>query len=307
MAKPIIWLWSFPEFSSSGTTVSNMVTLQQKKNSLTSYLPVCSLVTDHYLLCSPQIRSIQELLLPSSFISRFLHHIVKNDPYYCRQNCLSAINTTITSSPDVLHWLRAVSDVYRDINKEHAAAARQRFWLYLIYKYSPALGSLVSIPSSPISVSSPPFSPHSCSLYDSMTFGHNLSGNLPLLPYFPYIKSEGGVSLRRRPLSDPPRIGSFIHELFPCSGVVPSFQRPCPLPPLMKKACKLRRAGCRCAQWSILIAQESIGIWVRLVPLKGWPEDLALSVLSVTEISTQACIRLMWQSPYCLHANAHAV
>lgn len=157
------------------------------------------------------------------------------------------------------------------------------------------------------SLSSPPFSPHSCSLYDSVTFGHNLSGNLPLLPYFPYIKSGGGVSLRRRPLSDPPRIGSFIHELFPCSGVVPSFQRPCPLPPLMKKACKLRRAGCRCAQWSILIAQESIGIWVRLVPLKGWPEDLALSVLSVTEISTQACIRLMWQSPYCLHANAHAV
>lgn len=76
-------------------------------------------------------------------------------------------------------------------------------------------------------------------------------------------------------------------------------------PPPMKKACKLRHAGCRCAQWSILIAQESIGIWVRLVSLKGWPEDLALSVLSVTEISTQACIRLMWQSPYCLHANAH--
>lgn len=54
---------------------------------------------------------------------------------------------------------RARSDVYRDIsrsNKEFSAAARQRFWLYLIYKYSLALGSLVSM------LFLPHFSPFQC-------------------------------------------------------------------------------------------------------------------------------------------------
>lgn len=62
------------------------------------------------------------------------------------------INITITSSSNVLH-------VYRDIsrsNKEFSAAARQRFWLYLIYKYSLALGSLVSM------LFLPHFSPFQC-------------------------------------------------------------------------------------------------------------------------------------------------
>lgn len=85
--------------------------------------------------------------------------------------CLFTINITITSSPNVLHWVRAVSDVYRDIsrsNKEHTAAARQRFWLYLIYKYSLALRSLVSIPflpSLPLSVFTSLCLTHACLLY----------------------------------------------------------------------------------------------------------------------------------------------
>lgn len=62
------------------------------------------------------------------------------------------------------------------------------------------------------SLSSPPFSPHSCSLYDSVTFGHNLSGNLPLLPYFPYIKSEGGGGFFASAAALRPSTHRFIHS-----------------------------------------------------------------------------------------------
>lgn len=71
------------------------------------------------------------------------------------------------------------------------------------------------------SLSSPPFSPHSCSLYDSVTFGHNLSGNLPLLPYFPYIKSEGGGFLCVGGRS--PTLHASVHSFMNCSRAVELF------------------------------------------------------------------------------------
>lgn len=72
-----------------------------------------------------------------------------------------------SSPPDVPHWVRAM--LCRGIsNKEHsAAAARQSFCLYLIYKYSHAQGSLFSIPFSVFV---------SC-------FGHNRS----LMPQFSHV------------------------------------------------------------------------------------------------------------------------
>lgn len=64
---------------------------------------------------------------------------------------------------------RSRSDVYRDIsrsNKEFSAAARQRFWLYLIYKYSLALRSLVSM------LFLPHFSPFQCLCLICLTPAH---------------------------------------------------------------------------------------------------------------------------------------
>lgn len=162
--------------------------------------------------------------------------------------------------------------------------------------------------------------PHSSVAYYSMTFGHNLSSNLSLMPYFPYIITEFASMTLSRAFY--PSVHSFISSM---SGHSVTVWRSYSFFPDVHALCRPAKIGCKLcwvldsrlihhlAQSSILISQESIGIWIRHMLLKGWPEDLVFRwgclMCHICHWNYHSTMHVSCSTPYmqCLHENTYVM